>query len=69
MEKKENILKDIQRLIFPDQDDHLMIRDDHKSLIEKFLIHPVLKTARDLYNFIQKFNTFFINLYFIIGFG
>lgn len=54
MENEQNILKDIQRLIFSDQGDHLMLEDDLKSLIEKFLTHPVLGTARDLYNFIQK---------------
>ncbi len=31
-----------------------MIREEHKTLIEKFIDRPVLETARNLYNFILK---------------
>lgn len=48
------MLEDIKRLIFPDQNDQLWIRGEHKSLIENFIAKPKLATARDLYNFIQK---------------
>ncbi len=54
MDKEPNILQDIKGLIFPSQNDNLLIRDEHKTLIEAFLSHPVLETARDLYNFIKK---------------
>ncbi len=54
MENKPNILKDIKELIFPAQGDYLSIRDGHRAVIDKFLTHPVLETAKELYNFIQK---------------
>jgi hypothetical protein len=54
MVEKKNVLKDMKNLIFPVKNDYLWIRGEHKKLIESFIENPVLETARELYNYIQR---------------
>ena len=54
MADKNNVLQDIRSFIFPGENDYLWIRGEHKKLIENFIENPVLETARELYNYIQR---------------
>lgn len=49
----KNIFKDIEALIFKENDDHLSIITDHKAALQAFLTKPKPDTAVNLFKFIQ----------------
>ena len=50
----KNIFQDIKQLIFPQADDHLFIRDEHRELLLAFLDNPSSDTTLALYRFISR---------------
>lgn len=57
MKTNQNILNDISKLIFPNVNDHLWIRDDHKIYIETFIEDPTKHNAQELFKFLLEKKT------------